>query len=68
MSLIIGIDYGVSKNDIPVFSVAKKEKIIMIDSGEIEKFNYEKYLALDHQIVGDEKGMELFKIQFMNEN
>jgi hypothetical protein len=70
MTLIIGIDYGISRNDKPMFSAIKKEnnKIIMIDSGKMEEFNYEKYVVSEHQIVGDKKDAELFKIQFLNEN
>ncbi len=63
----IGVDFGVGTNDIPMFIAVKKEgdKLIIIDSGRIEDFDYSKYIASEHQVVGNSVDLEIFKSSFM---
>lgn len=65
---IIGVDYGVAKNDIPMYTVAKKvdEGIMVIDSGRLSDFDYNKYVASEYQIIGEKEDLELFRKQFSN--
>lgn len=67
--LVIGVDYGVSQNDIPSFTVVKinNDVIEVIDSGQIKHFDYSNYVATEHQIVGYKEDLELFNKQFITQ-
>lgn len=71
MSLIVGIDYGVAREDIAVYTVAKKinDKLHIIDTGKIEDFNYKKYVASIYQMkfIGEKSDLDRFKAGFLNE-
>jgi hypothetical protein len=69
MDLIIGIDYGVASGDMSVYTVAKRKsgKMTLVDSGNIEEIDYSKYVASEHQVVGEKKDLELFKKQFLTQ-
>jgi hypothetical protein len=64
MSLLIGIDYG-TNHDIPMYTAALKQngKLHIIDTGKIEDFDYQKFVASEHQIkfVGEPGDLERFK-------
>lgn len=69
MSLLIGIDYGISNKDIPMYTVARKnnDTLEVIDVGKIDEFDYRKYVATKHQIVGESNDLEKFKNQFLKD-
>lgn len=63
--ITIGIDWA-DNGDIAMYSVAKRiwDKFHIIDSGKIEDFDYSKYVAIEHQIVGYKDDLEKFKKRF----
>ena len=67
--VLIGVDYGVAREDIASFTVMKKEGNIVkvIDLGGLKDFDYTKYVATEHQVVGEKEDLELFKAKFLEE-
>ena len=68
MSTIIGIDYGSDRGDMSVYTVAQRkgDSLHIIDSGKINDFDYTKYVATEHQVIGEKEHLEKFKAQFMS--
>lgn len=60
---IIGVDYGIIKTDIPIYIVMKHvdNKIVVVDTGKIDEFDYSKYVSSEHQIMGSSEDLEKFK-------
>lgn len=63
MMNIIGVDFGTGK-DITMVSVVRKAggKIELIDNCSVEEFDYSKYVASKHQIVGSKEDLEKFQV------
>ena len=63
---VIGIDYGTG-NDESVFTVAKRvnEEFRVVNSGLMKDFDYSKYVATNHQVVGEPNDIEKFKNKFI---
>jgi len=59
---VIGVDFGTGK-DIAMVSVIRKagSKIELVDSCKVEDFDYSKYVASKHQIVGSKEDLEKFQ-------
>ena len=68
MMVTIGIDYGDYKGDMSIYTVVRRVDgiIQVIDTGKIEDFDYTKYVATEHQVVGEQEHLEKFRSQFMN--
>jgi hypothetical protein len=68
MSLLIGIDYGTGQ-DIPMYTAALKKngKLHIIDTGKIDDFDYQKFVASKYQIkfVGEPGDLERFKTRIL---
>lgn len=58
----IGIDYGIGV-DIPTYVVIKHDsnKMIVVDTGSLQEFDYSRYVASEHQIIGSSEDLEKFK-------
>ncbi|MEW5569684.1 hypothetical protein [Rossellomorea marisflavi] len=69
MNLITSIDYGRDDEE-SHYVVAKRKRGVfhVLDSGEMNDFDYSKYQASEHQITGEKECLEKFKLQFLNEN
>lgn len=64
---LIGVDYGIG-NDIAMVTVMSNMdgKLDLVENCKVEEFDYSKYVASDHQIVGGKSDLEKFKSYLEN--